>query len=60
MLPPLIEWVEKGAAPDRILAAKLVDGKPVRTRPLCPYPQTARYKGSGSIDQAENFTCAAP
>ncbi len=60
MLPPLIDWVEKGAAPDRVIASKLVDGKPVRTRPLCPYPQTARYKGSGSIDQAENFTCTAP
>ncbi|MGH9721924.1 MAG: tannase/feruloyl esterase family alpha/beta hydrolase [Bryobacteraceae bacterium] len=30
-----------------------------RTPPLCPYPQTAKYKGSGSIDEAENFRCTA-
>jgi len=32
----------------------------VRTRPLCPYPQVARYKGSGSIDESANFTCGNP
>jgi len=32
----------------------------VRTRPLCPYPQTAHYKGSGSTDDQTNFTCAKP
>jgi feruloyl esterase len=56
----VVSWVEKGKAPDRITAARIVDGKVVRTRPLCPYPQTAKYSGSGSIDQAENFRCAAP
>ena len=35
----------------------LAEGKEVRTRPLCPYPQTAIYKGSGSIDEAASFTC---
>jgi feruloyl esterase len=59
-LPVVVDWVERGTAPDRIIAARMVDGKPVRTRPLCPYPQTAKYKGAGSIDEAENFTCAAP
>ena len=54
----LMQWVEKGAAPNHILAARVVDGKPVRTRPLCPYPQVAKYKGSGSIDEAANFSCA--
>ncbi len=54
----MVDWVEKGAAPDNI-TAKVVDGKTVRTRPLCPYPQVAKYKGSGSIDEAANFRCAA-
>ena len=54
-------WVEKGAAPDAIIAAKS-DGKgaTVRTRPLCIYPKIARYSGTGSTDDASNFTCAAP
>jgi feruloyl esterase len=54
---PLVNWVERGAAPDSIPGARLVDGKAVRTRPLCPYPQVAVYKGSGSIDEASNFSC---
>jgi hypothetical protein len=57
---PLVEWVEKGEAPRSITGSRLVDGKPVRTRPLCPYPEVARYKGSGSIDEAGSFTCAKP
>lgn len=60
MLTALVAWVERGVAPDSIAAARIVDGKTVRTRPLCPYPQVAKYKGSGSIDEAANFTCAAP
>src|SRR5688572_10768812 len=58
-LGALEAWVERGEAPERIEAAKLVDGKTVRTRPLCPYPQVARYDGSGSIDDAANFACAS-
>ena len=50
-------WVEKGETPDRIVASRVVNGKVVRTRPLCPYPQTAQYKGAGSTDEAENFVC---
>ena len=57
-LTSLVEWVEKGTAPLSILASRVVDGKPVRTRPLCPYPQTAKYQGSGSIDDASSFACA--
>jgi feruloyl esterase len=53
----LEQWVEQGRAPDRIIASHQTEGKPDRTRPLCPYPQTARYQGSGSIDDAANFTC---
>ena len=41
---PLIQWVEKGVAPSTIPAARVVDGKPVVTRPLCPYPEVARYR----------------
>jgi feruloyl esterase len=51
------QWVEQGKAPDSIIARHETAGTVDRTRPLCPYPQVARYKGSGSIDQAENFSC---
>jgi feruloyl esterase len=53
----LEQWVEQGRAPDRIIASHQTAGKPDRTRPLCPYPQTARYQGNGSIDDAANFVC---
>jgi feruloyl esterase len=56
-LTPLVSWVEKGTAPASIPASRVVDGKTVRTRPLCPYPEVARYKGTGSIDEASNFAC---
>jgi feruloyl esterase len=59
-LGALDEWVEHGNAPDQIIASRVIDGKTMRTRPLCPYPQVAKYKGSGSIDEAQNFVCAAP
>jgi feruloyl esterase len=59
-LAALIDWVEKGKVPDRLIAARRVEGATVRTRPLCPYPQVARYKGNGSIDDAANFSCVAP
>ena len=57
---PLVEWTEKGVAPQTIAASRVVDGKVVRTRPLCPYPQVARYKGAGSVDDAASFACASP
>jgi feruloyl esterase len=56
----VIDWVEKNKAPDSLLASKVTNGNVVRTRPLCPYPQVARYKGQGNIDDAANFSCAAP
>jgi len=56
----VIDWVEKGAAPEKIVARKLVNGAVTRSRPLCPYPQVARYKGQGSTDDAANFECRAP
>jgi feruloyl esterase len=56
----LVDWVEKGKAPESIRAARVVNNQEVRSRPLCPYPQVARYQGHGSIDDAANFRCAAP
>ncbi|RXH57236.1 tannase/feruloyl esterase family alpha/beta hydrolase [Granulicella sibirica] len=52
-------WVEKGQAPEKIVASHATAGKVDRTRPLCPYPQLARYSGQGSIDDAANFSCKA-
>jgi feruloyl esterase len=57
---PLEQWVEHGNAPDRLIASHATGGSVDRTRPLCPYPQVAKYKGTGSIDIADNFSCAAP
>jgi feruloyl esterase len=57
MLTALENWVEKKQAPASIPASRAAGGQTVRTRPLCPYPQTAIYKGSGSTDDAANFTC---
>jgi feruloyl esterase len=57
----LEQWVEGGPAPSQIIAAKRQrDGTVTRTRPVCAYPELAHYKGSGSTDAAENFTCTAP
>ena len=56
----IIDWVEKGKAPESMQARRVVNNKIVRTRPLCPYPQVARYSGQGSIDDAANFRCVAP
>jgi feruloyl esterase len=53
------QWVEQGKAPDKIVATHQTEGKADRTRPLCPYPQIARYKGSGSVDEASNFSCSS-
>lgn len=55
----LVDWVETGKPPESIAARRVVAGKVTRTRPLCPYPQAARYKGAGSTDDAANFTCGA-
>lgn len=60
MVAPLAEWVEQGKAPDHVIAAHRSRGQVDRTRPLCPYPQIAKYNGTGSIDDAANWTCAEP
>ncbi|HXA56430.1 MAG TPA: tannase/feruloyl esterase family alpha/beta hydrolase [Candidatus Acidoferrum sp.] len=53
-------WVEQGREPDSLIASELASGKPIRTRPLCPYPLEAKYNGSGDPAAAANFSCAAP
>jgi len=58
----LARWVEDGVAPTRVVATKFVDGDPAKgiamQRPLCPYPQRARYKGAGDPADAGSFVCA--
>src|SRR5436309_12313935 len=60
----LEQWVEKGIAPSAIIATKKAggdSGESVKmTRPLCPYPQVAKYKGSGDSNDAGNFACTTP
>lgn len=60
----LERWVEGSVAPTQIVATKYKTANPAsgveRTRPLCPYPQVARWKGTGSTDDAANFTCVKP
>jgi feruloyl esterase len=57
MLAALENWVEKGIAPDSIVATHRTDGRVDRSRPLCPYPQVAVYSGTGSTADAANFKC---
>jgi hypothetical protein len=57
----LVDWVENRKAPDSIIGtAPASTPWPGRTRPLCAYPEQARYVGSGSIEDATNFTCEYP
>lgn len=69
MLPELDGWVDKGMAPERIVATKYPNDllallkmpqPPVRTRPLCAWPRIAKYKGTGSTDDAASFSCELP
>ena len=60
MLGPLVAWVERGVAPDSIVATANNPGYfgvAARSRPLCPHPKWARYKGSGDVNDAANFSC---
>jgi feruloyl esterase len=61
---PLAAWVEEGRIPGPVPAshypANAPPTKPDRTRPLCPYPEVAKYKGSGNTDDAANFACTKP
>ncbi len=56
----LMEWSEQDRAPTQVVGSNVESGLTARTRPLCPYPQVARFQGSGSTDDAANFRCVAP
>jgi len=60
MLTALDNWVEKGIAPDQIVASHSTRGVVDRTRPLCVYPKVAVHNGRGSTDDAANFACRLP
>jgi len=53
----LANWVEKKQPPDTLLGSHMTNGAADLTRPLCPYPMTAKYSGSGSVTDAANFSC---
>jgi feruloyl esterase len=64
MLARLVDWVERGQAPDNVTASvragnvdRPASWSTTRSRPLCPYPKTARYKGTGSFESADSFSC---
>ena len=70
MLAPLVNWVEKGQAPDSVVANARGPGNAggvnadvpaawsaTRSRPLCAYPQVARYNGTGDVESASSFSC---
>ncbi len=59
-LDTIVDWVENGNAPDRLVVSKSQGGEVVRTRPLCPYPQRAFYSGAGNTDEAASFECREP
>jgi len=56
----IVDWVEKGRSPEGVVAAQMAGGKPVRKRPLCSWPNVARYKGSGDVNDAASFACIMP
>lgn len=58
LLTTLMNWVERGVAPDAVTAARA--GEPRLTRPLCPYPRYAHYSGKGDPNDASSFTCRTP
>jgi feruloyl esterase len=60
MQAALEQWVERGLAPDQIVAARSINGVADRQRPLCPYPKVAVYAGSGDTNDAANFACRDP
>lgn len=60
MLGTIVNWVERGSAPDKVVASAFLPGGGVRTRPIFAYPTRAAYSGRGSIDDAANFVGRAP
>jgi hypothetical protein len=59
LLDAVVNWVQRGEAPATITASRSLPNGATRTRPLCPYPQLAVWKGAGSTDDAANFVCKA-
>jgi len=55
MLSAITDWVEKGRAPEQVIATGTAF--PGRSRPLCPYPKHAQYSGRGDPESAANFSC---
>lgn len=61
LLEPLMDWVERGRAPEIVRSENWDQNNQVtRTRPLCPYPQYARYRGRGAVNNAASFRCTLP
>jgi feruloyl esterase len=64
ILSALEAWVERGVAPDLIIATKYVDDDPEKgvafQRPLCPHPEVATFKGTGDPTRASSFACVRP
>jgi hypothetical protein len=59
-ITPLVDWVERGTAPDRLIASLRQEGKTIRSRPLCAYPTVAKLTDGGNKDDAASFVCAPP
>jgi feruloyl esterase len=53
----ILDWVENNRPPDRVIARKVSNGAIAQSRPLCPYPQRAEYRGSGPTDDEASFVC---
>jgi feruloyl esterase len=59
-LSVIVDWVEHGTAPDKVIASKSDHGKNLVTRPLFAYPEVAVYKGSGNPNSADSFVAKRP
>ena len=60
LLTPVIDWVEKGVAPDAVIARSPGARKAARSRPVFPYPAPARYDGKGDPNEASSYVRGAP
>jgi len=56
----LEQWIERGIAPDRVIATRAINGVVDRSRPLCVYPKVATYTGHGDTNEAASFVCCDP
>jgi hypothetical protein len=59
-LDALEAWVERGEAPGELVATDANKATAGRARPVCRYPEWPRYRGSGSLDDADSFACVSP